>query len=1303
MNMRKKRRISRIFAVLLSITILFSFGTAAFAEEPSASVDGSYEVSNTADSETKTDLSNPSDSVTEGETGGNGGTETDTSDQGGNTNEKDAPAETEDAGNGNGGEETGTPEPSEPDQDHNTDEKDTPAETEDAGNGNGGEEPDTPEDSDPDQGNDGEEQVPDSAGNTEEESNDGETETEDTSDLVTEDVDTVIPPEEADLTLMPMIAMLSLTTGCTIEIDGVTYTFSVDKEEGTATLTDMEDPATETEVTVPETFEYEGETYTVTDLKWANAFFAKNQRPNVVGLTLPNTLTNTTGAYFNKFPSLTEITIPGSVKNFSGQFQGCQKLETITFEDGVEEISSNSMVANCKALTTIHLPDSLQTISGAAAFSNATALKNITLPKDVTITEGSTFSGCKALEEMILPESMTEIPAYIFNNCTLLTKVEAKGVITSVGTYAFNGCQKLEEIPELSHVSEMGADAFYECYALACEVDLSSLDVIPNGAFGYTPVTISKFSDSLTSIGTYAFAKSTVEPNGENTFTFPNTLQSIGKYAFYLTVFPDTVVIPDSVTAVGQRAFNRASVKVFEIGDGLTEIESMAFHSNGLEKIIFDNSEDDMKKTENLPSVEIEYLKESIGDVGDTISEDADAPTLQEAVDAAEENDVITISKHVQLGETLRIPADKNITIQSEGDWSIIGDKEQGIDTLIIVEEGASVTFGGHLTLSGRYNSGSILSSAGHVTLAENAVVSGSRLADSNKGVIHIDGENASFTMTGGEISNNKGGQGAGVCVVDNGIQTGTKEFHTAFIMKGGEITDNQGGAAGGGIYSYSNGVELYAGTISGNRAISGGGIYSEGNYNSYSTVYLENAVITDNTAEQGGGMWLCPTGGAEVYMKDGGAIYGNQASDAGDDIASAQAEKDASITLADRILGGGETLWFRDGSIRKMAYGSDQHTTVNPDVPRYGQDGAETEPVRAQQETETFVVKAIVEPSAFALAKEEAKLFITDNEATYGGGIGANGGVVIGQDATDLQNISVEKIWKHGKNAASKYPTSVIVKLMLGNAVMDKLVLQEENEWKGIFEGLPQNSGYTVVEEPVTSYTAAIAGNTQDGFIVTNTYAGGSGSGGGGGSEDSTSVTVKKVWKLDNGGEATDSIKVALLRNGTQDRTVVLNAEKNWTHTWENLSGKDTWTVKEIDVPDGFRVSMEQAGSTFIITNDDMPSPPDRTGGPRNPKTPEEPEEPGDVPEEPDDVPEQPDDMQTKEDQPNIENPLNPPNRSDTPDSPDHPDEGDCPMTPEQPGLPQTGQMWWPVFVLAAAGIVLFAVGRLVKKKDEK
>ena len=162
----------------------------------------------------------------------------------------------------------------------------------------------------------------------------------------------------------------------------------------------------------------------------------------------------------------------------------------------------------------------------------------------------------------------------------------------------------------------------------------------------------------------------------------------------------------------------------------------------------------------------------------------------------------------------------------------------------------------------------------------------------------------------------------------------------------------------------------------------------------------------------------------------------------------------------------------------------------------------------------------------------------------------------------------------------------------------------------------------------------------------------------------------MEKKWILDDGGQMPASVTVALLRNGEVYKTVKLNAGNHWRHTWTGLSDRYDWSVAEVDVPEGFTSSMEKNGWTYTIINDDLPEEPETP-----PDEPDEPEEP-DTPEEPETPPEEPDEPET-----------------------DIPDDG-TPGEPDQPTLPQTGQSWWPVWLLAIAGAILMLAGILVKKR---
>ena len=687
--------------------------------------------------------------------------------------------------------------------------------------------------------------------------------------------------------------------------DGVTFTCET-AVDGTAEIACIVAESGVTKVSVPSSIEHKGQTYKVTSLRFSGGTSAED----VEQLLLPDTLEKLSGWNFSKFVKVKELRIPGSVKNFSCTLQNASALEKLIFDEGVEEISANSMVNRCSSLSEINLPSTLKLISGTGAFSGAESLKSIEFPEGVIIddTVGSLLSDCTSLTSVSLPASLTKIPMSMFSgctslksvsaagpidsigdrafeNCSSLTDIDFQGTLTSIGSSAFQGCASLERVPDLSSVTEMGSSAFYECKKLQAPVNLSSLESIPSKAFCYTLVTVEGFCDNLKSIGEWAFIWSTIAA------PFPNTLEKIGDYAFYVGTLPEHLAIPDSVTSIGASAFSKTDgVQDVTIGSGLTQIPAGLFDGSTVKSITIDNSMDDITGTDNLPSsdVEVTYTRESIDDsVGDTVSSDS-AQTLQEAIKAAPDGEetVISLKKHVKLSSTLEVPAGKKIKITSDDPRTILAIK-RGFSGLVDVAEGASLEISGKVSLCGSYSKGAIISSRGSVVLSGEAVVCHGAATSVNTGVVNLSGNNASFAMTGGVIER---------CELDE-VYCGV--VHAAngakVVMKGGVIRSNRvasGDSAGN--YLSSTGVmlmgnasfDMSGGSIEGNTGYQGSAVvmYSEAK-NQRASFKMTGGKIADNRSAKLGNR--TPSGAVHVegnaeFVMEGGEITGNAAASDG-------------------------------------------------------------------------------------------------------------------------------------------------------------------------------------------------------------------------------------------------------------------------------------------------------------------------------------------------------------------------------------------------------------------------------------
>lgn len=186
--------------------------------------------------------------------------------------------------------------------------------------------------------------------------------------------------------------------------------------------------------------------------------------------------------------------------------------------------------------------------------------------------------------------------------------------------------------------------------------------------------------------------------------------------------------------------------------------------------------------------------------------------------------------------------------------------------------------------------------------------------------------------------------------------------------------------------------------------------------------------------------------------------------------------------------------------------------------------------------------------------------------------------------------NIPVQKVWNDAGNQDGIRPASVTVTLYAnGTSTGKSLTLNTSNNWKGAFEGLYVNHAgapidYSIVENEVTGYTAAITGTAASGFTVTNTHT-----------PETISVPVNKIW---NDAENQDGLRpheitVALYADGVATgKTLKLNESNNWTGSFPGkvkfksgaVGTAIVYTVQEVNVPAGYTPSYN--GTTVTNTH---------------------------------------------------------------------------------------------------------------------
>ncbi len=233
---------------------------------------------------------------------------------------------------------------------------------------------------------------------------------------------------------------------------------------------------------------------------------------------------------FNYCTALKSIHLPATVTEIGlNAFIYCESLVAVTIEEGgvILKIGNTAFKGTKLSVTNINALIKNVTEISEYAYQGTTSTVDedgtLIIPEGVTTIGREAFRNANGIKKIQFPSSLVSIESYAFRECNNLTEVVIPDGVTIIKSAAFANCASLKKVVVPSSVVGLGTDAFADCAALE-EVDVAC------------DIGVRMFMDcvKLTNL------------------TLGNTVTTIGEYAFNGCDSLERVVLPSSLTNVGE-------------------------------------------------------------------------------------------------------------------------------------------------------------------------------------------------------------------------------------------------------------------------------------------------------------------------------------------------------------------------------------------------------------------------------------------------------------------------------------------------------------------------------------------------------------------------------------------------------------------------------------------------------------------------------------------------------------------------------------------------------------------------------
>ena len=166
---------------------------------------------------------------------------------------------------------------------------------------------------------------------------------------------------------------------------------------------------------------------------------------------------------------------------------------------------------------------------GSHAFTNCTSLTSVFIPKSLTtVTQASyyhngVFEGCTNLKSASFEDGTEKVLDYLFYSCSGLENVSFPRSLTQIGNRSFSSTN-LQSLIIPKQIESISSTSFEKCNNLkSIEFEAGILKIPDNSYGGCTAIETIIIPDTVTEIGNGAFAETVI-----NSISIPNSVVNIG-------------------------------------------------------------------------------------------------------------------------------------------------------------------------------------------------------------------------------------------------------------------------------------------------------------------------------------------------------------------------------------------------------------------------------------------------------------------------------------------------------------------------------------------------------------------------------------------------------------------------------------------------------------------------------------------------------------------------------------------------------------------------------------------------------